>query len=290
MLTLEPRTTVRTTIQKNPRKYEVELKEKIIVVTGGASGGGREMCRRFTREGAAKVVVADLNGDGAKAVAQEIGSVGHAVDVRNEQDIINLIEDTEDKFGPIDLFCSNAGIGIGRDVSDSDEVWQAIWEVNTMSHVWATRHGASHDRSRWRLFAQYRIRRRSLESDWFGNLCRYQTRRCCLGGVAFHAYGDRGIKVSVLCPQAVRTAMTANGPGVAGIDGMIEPEDAVSAVVDAVREERFLVLPHPEVAEYMQRKTADYDRWLKGMRRLQGLYHKAKDPDGRALTSTRCSR
>ena len=89
-------------------------------------------------------------------------------------------------------------------------------------------------------------------------------------------YGDRGIKVSVLCPQAVRTAMTANGPGVAGIDGMIEPEDAVSAVVDAVREERFLVLPHPEVAEYMQRKTADYDRWLKGMRRLQGLYRKAK--------------
>ena len=88
-------------------------------------------------------------------------------------------------------------------------------------------------------------------------------------------YGDQGIKVSVLCPQAVRTAMTARGPGVAGVDGMIEPEDAVTAVVETLREERFLVLPHPEVAEYMQRKTADYDRWLKGMRRLQGLYGKA---------------
>ena len=87
-------------------------------------------------------------------------------------------------------------------------------------------------------------------------------------------YGDRGIKVSVLCPQAVRTAMTANGPGVAGVDGMIEPEAAVEAVVETLREERFLVLPHPEVAEYIKRKTSDYDRWLTGMRRLQQQYRR----------------
>lgn len=88
-------------------------------------------------------------------------------------------------------------------------------------------------------------------------------------------YGDRGIKVSVLCPQAVRTAMTAKGPGVAGVDGMIEPEMAVEAVVETLREERFLVLPHPEVAEYIKRKTSDYDRWLTGMRRLQQQYSRA---------------
>lgn len=255
----------------------MELKEKIIVVTGGASGIGREMCRRFTREGAAKVIVADLNGDGAKAVAQEIGSVGHAVDVRNEQDIINLIEDTEDKFGPIDLFCSNAGIGIGRDVSDSDEVWQAIWEVNTMSHVWAARHLVPRMIARGGGYLLNTASAAGLLSQ-IGSATYAVTKHAAVALAEWLSitYGDRGIKVSVLCPQAVRTAMTANGPGVAGIDGMIEPEDAVSAVVDAVREERFLVLPHPEVAEYMQRKTADYDRWLKGMRRLQGLYRKAK--------------
>ena len=106
----------------------MELTDKIIVVTGGASGIGREMCRRFAREGAAKVVVADLNGEGAQAVADEIGSVGHAVDVRNEQDIVNLIDETEKQFGPIDLFCSNAGIAIGKDIFERDDVWQTIWK------------------------------------------------------------------------------------------------------------------------------------------------------------------
>lgn len=252
----------------------MELKDKIIVVTGGASGIGREMCRRFTREGARKVVVADLNGDGAKAVAEEIGSVGHAVDVRNEQDLINLIEHTEREFGPIDLFCSNAGIGIGKDIFESDEVWQTIWEVNTMSHVWAARHLVPRMIARGGGYLLNTASAAGLLSQ-IGSATYAVTKHAAVALAEWLSitYGDQGIKVSVLCPQAVRTAMTADGPGVAGVDGMIEPEDAVNAVVDTLREERFLVLPHPEVAEYMQRKTADYDRWLKGMRRLQGLYN-----------------
>lgn len=255
----------------------MELKDKIIVVTGGASGIGREMCRRFTREGARKVVVADLNGDGAKAVAAEIGSVGHAVDVRNEQDLINLIDDTEGQFGPIDLFCSNAGIGIGKDIFESDEVWQTIWEVNTMSHVWAARHLVPRMIARGGGYLLNTASAAGLLSQ-IGSATYAVTKHAAVALAEWLSitYGDQGIKVSVLCPQAVRTAMTADGPGVAGVDGMIEPEDAVNAVVDTLREERFLVLPHPEVAEYMQRKTADYDRWLKGMRRLQGLYNDAE--------------
>ena len=255
----------------------MELKDKIIVVTGGASGIGREMCRRFTREGARKVVVADLNGDGAKALAAEIGSVGHAVDVRNEQDLINLIDDTEGQFGPIDLFCSNAGIGIGKDIFESDEVWQTIWEVNTMSHVWAARHLVPRMIARGGGYLLNTASAAGLLSQ-IGSATYAVTKHAAVALAEWLSitYGDQGIKVSVLCPQAVRTAMTADGPGVAGVDGMIEPEDAVNAVVETLREERFLVLPHPEVAEYMQRKTADYDRWLKGMRRLQGLYNDAE--------------
>ena len=254
----------------------MELKDKIIVVTGGASGIGREMCRRFTQEGAKKVVVADLNGDGAKAVAEEIGSVGHAVDVRNEQDLINLIEDTERQFGPIDLFCSNAGIGIGKDIFESDEVWQTIWEVNTMSHVWAAKHLVPRMIARGGGYLLNTASAAGLLSQ-IGSATYAVTKHAAVALAEWLSitYGDQGIKVSVLCPQAVRTAMTARGPGVAGVDGMIEPEDAVTAVVETLREEGFLVLPHPEVAEYMQRKTADYDRWLKGMRRLQSLYGKA---------------
>lgn len=255
----------------------MELKDKIIVVTGGASGIGREMCLRFAKEGAAKVIVADLNSDGAQAVAKEIGSVGHAVDVRNEQDIIKLIDDTESQFGPIDLFCSNAGILIGKDIFEPDDVWQAIWEVNTMSHVWAARHLVPRMIARGGGYLLNTASAAGLLSQ-IGSATYAVTKHAAVALAEWLSitYGDQGIKVSVLCPQAVRTAMTADGAGVAAVDGMIEPEQAVNAVVETLREERFLVLPHPEVAEYMQRKTSDYDRWLKGMRRLQGLYVEAQ--------------
>jgi NAD(P)-dependent dehydrogenase (short-subunit alcohol dehydrogenase family) len=253
----------------------MELKDKIIVVTGGASGIGREMCRRFAREGAKKVIVADLNGEGAAAVAAEFGGHSMAVDVRNESEIIELINSTETQFGPIDLFCSNAGIGIGKNIDEPDEVWQTIWEVNTMAHVWAARHLVPLMIARG---GGYLLNTSSAAGllNQIGSVTYAVTKHAAVALAEWLSitYGDQGIKVSVLCPQAVRTAMTARGAGVAGVDGMIEPESAVEAVVETLREEKFLVLPHPEVAEYMKRKAADYDRWLKGMRRLQSQYVK----------------
>ena len=253
----------------------MELKDKIIVVTGGASGIGREMCRRFAREGAKKVIVADLNGEGAAAVAAEFGGHSMDVDVRNESEIIELINSTETQFGPIDLFCSNAGIGIGKNIDEPDEVWQTIWEVNTMAHVWAARHLVPLMIARG---GGYLLNTSSAAGllNQIGSVTYAVTKHAAVALAEWLSitYGDQGIKVSVLCPQAVRTAMTARGAGVAGVDGMIEPESAVEAVVETLREEKFLVLPHPEVAEYMKRKAADYDRWLKGMRRLQSQYVK----------------
>ena len=254
----------------------MELEDKIIVVTGGASGIGREMCRRFAREGAKKIVVADLDADGAAAVAAEIDGFPMGVDVSDEAQILNLIETTENEIGPIDLFCSNAGIGIGRGIDTPDDVWQTIWEVNTMAHVWAARALVPRMIARGGGYLLNPSSAAGLLSQ-IGSVTYAVTKHAAVALAEWLSitYGDQGIKVSVLCPQAVRTAMTAQGPGVAGVDGMIEPEAAVEAVVATLREERFLVLPHPEVAEYIKRKTSDYDRWLTGMRRLQQQYSDA---------------
>ena len=253
----------------------MELQGKIVVVTGGASGIGREMCRRFAREGAKKIVVADLDAAGAEAVAAEIDGIAMAVDVSDETQIVNLIETTESSVGPIDLFCSNAGIGVGQDIDTPDDVWQTIWEVNTMAHVWAARALVPRMVARGGGYLLNTSSAAGLLSQ-IGSVTYAVTKHAAVALAEWLSitYGDRGIKVSVLCPQAVRTAMTARGAGVAGVDGMIEPEAAVEAVVETLREERFLVLPHPEVAEYIKRKTSDYDRWLTGMRRLQTQYSK----------------
>ena len=243
---------------------------KIVVVTGGASGIGRAMCERFAAEGARHVAVADLNGDGAAEVASAIGGASRQVDVGVEQDIVELIDATERDIGPIDLFCSNAGIGIGRQLDEPDEVWDSIWRVNTMAHVWAARHLVPRMIGRGGGYLLNTASAAGLLTQ-IGSVTYAVTKHAAVALAEWIAitHGRQGIKVSVLCPQAVRTAMTADGPGVAAVDGMIEPEQAADAVVEALREERFLVLPHPQVAEYIRRKASDYDRWLHGMRRLQ---------------------
>ena len=258
----------------------MELADKIIVVTGGASGIGREMCERFAREGAKHVVVADRNGEGAAQVAQGINGTAMTIDVRSEQAIMDMIDQVENSIGPIDLFCSNAGIGIGQGIDEPTEVWQTIWEVNTMAHVWAAKHLIPKMVARGGGYLLNTASAAGLLSQ-IGSVTYAVTKHAAVALAEWLSitHGDQGIKVSVLCPQAVRTAMTANGPGVAGVDGMIEPDAAVDAVIETLREERFLVLPHPEVAQYMQRKTADYDRWLSGMRRLQAQYGKNSMPE-----------
>ncbi len=251
----------------------MEVQNKIIVVTGGASGIGQAMVERFTADGAAHVVVADLNEEGAKSVADQVGATGVALDVSDESQIEALIARTESDIGPIDLFCSNAGIGIGEGLDTPNEVWQTIWEVNTLSHLYAARHLVPRMKARGGGYLLNTASAAGLLSQ-IGSVTYAVTKHAAVALAEWIAitHGRDGIKVSVLCPQAVRTAMTAGGPGVAGVDGMLEPEVVAEEVIQTLREERFLVLPHKEVAEYIKRKTSDYDRWLQGMQRLQDRY------------------
>jgi NAD(P)-dependent dehydrogenase (short-subunit alcohol dehydrogenase family) len=252
----------------------MRVKDKVVVVTGGASGIGRALARRFAADGAKHVVVADLDGKGAAAVAKEIHGSSTQIDVSNEAEIQALIEATERDHGPIALFCSNAGIGIGRGIDTSDAVWQKIWEVNLMSHVYAARNLIPLMVKRGGGYLLNTASAAGLLSQ-IGSVTYAVTKHAAVALAEWLSitHGHEGIKVSVLCPQAVRTAMTAgNEQGVASVDGMLEPEQVADTVTQALDEERFLVLPHPEVAEYIKRKTADYDRWLTGMRRLAAQY------------------
>ena len=253
----------------------MQVQDKIIVVTGGASGIGRALTIRFAAEGARKVIVADLNEDGIAAVAKEIDGLAVAANVGVEGDIINLVKATESQAGPIDLFCSNAGIAVYGDLDNSNEEWQRVWDVNLMSHVYAARAVVPGMIERGGGYLLNTASAAGLLSQ-IGSSTYAVTKHAAVGFAEWLSitYGNRGIKVSLLCPQAVRTAMTAGleDGGVAGVDGMIEPEELVDAVMETLATERFLCLPHPQVLEYMQRKTGDYDRWLKGMRRLHEHY------------------
>jgi NAD(P)-dependent dehydrogenase (short-subunit alcohol dehydrogenase family) len=257
----------------------MEIANRIIVVTGGASGIGKAMVQRFVADGARHVVAADLDGEGAAAVAAALNAPdrvqGVALDVADESAVAALIERIETEVGPIDIFCSNAGIGIGRGIETSNDTWDTIWQVNTMAHVYAARHLIPRMAARGGGYLVNTASAAGLLSQ-IGSVTYAVTKHAAVALAEWLSitHGDDGIRVSVLCPQAVNTPMIANteAGGVAGVDGLVEPEQVAECVVDALREERFLILPHPVVAEYMQRKAGDYDRWLRGMRRLQARY------------------
>ena len=250
----------------------MEIKDKVVVVTGGASGIGEAMCRRFAQAGAKGVVVADVNEAGATRVAKGIkGSLAFRCDVRKEVDIAGLVRFTEEKFGPIDLFCSNAGILAIGGYEVSNEEWQRIWEINVLAHIFVARAVIPGMIARGGGGIIITASAAGLLSQ-IGSVPYSVTKHAAVGLAESLAitYGDQGIKVFALCPQAVRTAMTEDtGGGVAAVDGMMEPDRLVDVVLESLEKEEFLILPHPEVKQYMQRKTADYDRWLSGMRRLQ---------------------
>jgi len=252
----------------------LELKDKTIVVTGAASGIGRALALRFAAEGARAVVCADLNGDGARATAEQIGGTAVQVNVGREDDIRDLIESVESSLGPIDLFCSNAGIAIGGGPEVPNDEWQRIWDINLMSHVWAARHVVPRMIERGGGYLLNTSSAAGLLSQ-IGSAPYAVTKHAAVGLAEWLAltYGDQGIKVSVLCPQAVRTEMTKGlEDAVASVDGMLEPEPVAEACVQTIREEKFLVLPHAQVLDYMRRKTDDYDRWIGGMRKLNRQY------------------
>ncbi len=247
----------------------MEIKDRIIVITGAAGGIGRGMADRFAAEGA-RVVCADLDGTGAQQVAEQIGGIARACNVGSEADIKALIDFTEENVGPVDMFCSNAGILTAGGMEVPDAEWLRIWEINVMSHVWAARHVVP------KMIARgggYLVNTASAAGllNQVGAAPYGVTKHAAVGLAEWLAltYGDQGIKVSVLCPQAVRSAMTAgHEESVAAIDGMLEPAAVAEACVEAIREERFLILPHAKVLDYIRMKTADYDRWIGGMRKL----------------------
>ncbi|MEI9989282.1 MAG: SDR family oxidoreductase [Rhizomicrobium sp.] len=252
----------------------MDIKDKIVVVTGAASGIGKALAQRFAQEGARLVVCSDLNGEGAAATATDAGGIAFATDVSREEDIQHLIEAVEVRHGPIDLFFSNAGIGYGGGAEVSNERWQRIWDVNVMAHVWAARHLVPRMAARGGGYLVSTASAAGLLTQ-IGSAPYAVTKHAAVGLAEWLAitHGDQGIKVSVLCPQAVRTAMTASNPdGVASIDGMMEPEEVAEACMRAIAAEDFLILPHPEVLEYMRNKTANYARWIGGMRKLNRRY------------------
>jgi len=248
----------------------MELKDKIVVVTGAASGIGRALAIRFAAEGAGRVICADRNAAGAEDTARLTGGVAISVDVAVEAEVKALIDQVEQDIGPIDLFCSNAGISVAGGVEVANDDWQRIWEINVMSHVWAARHLVGLMTARGGGYLLNTASAAGLLNQ-IGSAPYGVTKHAAVGLAEWLAltYGDQGIKVSVLCPQAVRTEMTrGHETHVAAIDGMMEPEEAAEACVQALRAETFLVLPHPEVLGYMRNKTENYDRWIGGMRKL----------------------
>ncbi len=248
----------------------MEVTDKIIVVTGGASGIGRALCRRFAQEGAKAVTVVDINEEGAKAVADEINGFAIKCDVRKEDEIIDVVRQTEEKIGPIDMFCSNAGIIIMGCIEVLNEDWQRIWQINVMAQIYAAKAVIPRMIERGGGYLLNTASAAGLLSQ-IGSAPYSATKHAAVGLAEILAitYGDQGIKVSVICPQAVRTAMTGDDGGVAAVDGLMEPEQVADSVMEALAEEKFLILPHPEVQTYMERKVSDHDRWLHGMKRLQ---------------------
>lgn len=248
----------------------MDVQGKVVVVTGAAGGIGRALALALAEGGAGHVVCADIDAEGARQTAEAVGGTAMTVDMASDADIRRLVTETERDIGPIALFCGNAGIMARGGEELPDEVWQRMWDVNVMAHVRTARvllplmraRGAGH----FLITASAAGLLNQVGSMPYG-----VTKHAAVGLAEWLAltYGDEGIGVTILCPQAVRTAMTAGREmGVASIDGMLEPAEAAAVALKAVAEGHFLALPHPEVLGYMRRKTEDYDRWIGGMRKL----------------------
>jgi NAD(P)-dependent dehydrogenase (short-subunit alcohol dehydrogenase family) len=252
----------------------MNLSDKVVVVTGGASGIGRALARRFADEGARGVVVADVDGDGAQDVADEIGGLGVACDVAVEAQVADLVARAASAFGPVDLFCANAGVAVGTDEAAPDAEWDLALAVNVKAHVYAARALLPAWLERGEGYFLATASAAGLLTQ-IGSAPYAVSKHAAVAFAEWLSvtYGDRGIRVSCLCPMGVKTAMTA-GDGlatdiVATAGTMLEPEEVAAAVVEGLQAERFLILPHPEVQTFFARKADDYDRWLAGMRRLQ---------------------
>lgn len=279
----------------------MELTNRVIVVTGGGSGIGAAMCRRFAEAAPTAIVVVDIDAANATAVADEVRTAAptvevsaRTVDVSDEAQVGALITEVFLDHGRLDLFCANAGIGTGQGVDATDAMWSQIWHVNVMAHVYAARALLPY----WLDASEGHLLITASAAGLLTNLgdAPYSTTKHAAVGLAEWlsiTYGDRGIHVACLCPQGVRTPLlfgdTALGGGTGLGDGksgnlaaevvtaqrVIEPAEVADAVVEGLTDERFLILPHPEVADYERARATDRERWLGAMRRLQSkLLHR----------------
>ncbi|HET6811285.1 MAG TPA: SDR family oxidoreductase [Acidimicrobiales bacterium] len=268
----------------------MEVGGRVVVVTGGASGIGRALALRFAAEGAAAVAVADVDGAGAEAAARQVEqagarALGVTTDVTREPEVVALVDRVEADLGPVDLFCSNAGIALGGGVDAPNADWDRIWAVNVMAHVYAARALIPRMAARGGGYLLNTASAAGLLTN-LGAAPYSVTKHAAVGLAEWMAitYADQGIKVSCLCPQGVRTPMLMGGledrdpagSAVLAAGGLVEPEEVADAVIAGLAEERFLILTHAEVAEYVKRKAGDPDRWLAGMRRQWARLREAR--------------
>ncbi len=257
----------------------MELTDRVIVITGGASGIGEALARRFANDSPAAIVVADIDLAGAEAVAASIGPIATArrCDVSDGAAIAALIAEVVAQHGRIDLYCSNAGIATGKGVEADDATWQSIWDINLMANVHAARALMPLAEPDAPVHLMITASAAGLLIN-LGDAAYTATKHAAVGLAEWLAvtHGDAGLKVSCLCPQGVRTPMVMAGLGdnqlaanVVEAMGLIEPEQCAETVVEALADERFLILPHPEVAKYQRAKVEGPDRWIATMRGLQ---------------------
>lgn len=249
----------------------MELRDRVVVITGGSGGIGKAMAEAFLAEGAKAIMLADLDADAVATAAANIGCDGMACDVTKEDQVVALVAATEAKHGAVDVFCSNAGAGgTGLLTDASNEVWQQQWELHVMSHLYAARAVLPGMIERGSGYLLNTASAAGLLAA-LGSGPYTVTKAAAVKFAEFLSitHGDDGIKVSVLCPQGVNTAMAPRSLGDGQTDGIIEASQLAATVVETMRDERFHVLPHPEVEEYVRRKGDNVDRWLLGMQRLR---------------------
>ncbi|HVU03240.1 MAG TPA: SDR family oxidoreductase [Polyangiaceae bacterium] len=249
----------------------MEPSGKVVIVTGAASGIGRALAERFSREGVQGLVLADLHEDAVRRVGDPISAVSVRADVSVERDVQALVETAVGRFGRVDVFCSNAGIFVPGGAETLDADWRRILDVNVMAHVYAARAVVPAMLERGEGYFLSTVSAAGLLSQ-IGSAPYAVTKHAALAFSEWLSitYGDRGLRVSAICPQGVRTGMLDVGSGPAFLlEGALEAEAVAEAAIQGMRREEFLILPHPEVRTYFERKGADYERWLRGMRKLR---------------------
>jgi NAD(P)-dependent dehydrogenase (short-subunit alcohol dehydrogenase family) len=250
----------------------MHLHDRVIVITGGGRGIGAALARRFAAEQPRGVVIGDLDGAAAATVAAEVGGIGLQADVSDESGTLTLVEAARRAYGSVDLFCANAGIAFVGDTDLPDVEWDRMWRVNFLAHVHAARALVPEWRARGEGYLLVTASAAGLLTS-IGSAPYAVTKHAAVAFAEWIAitHGDAGVRVSVLAPQGVQTAMLEASFGPLGDilrPTARTPEEVAETVVEGLRAERFLILPHPEVADYFRNKAGDYDRWLGGMRRL----------------------